>query len=1248
MKKLLLTSRWFLPNLSGLVLVATLGVIAQPTQAAQTNIYKMNTITMNTTNDWSLVNTTNTGTLFPPVVATTNNYICNLTAVLSATNAAAMSLGGNVQMDCLQLGTTLAGPLTITNDGHTLTLGTSINTYYVGIRETAGILYDVSLNCPLQIIGNNQRGPFTVQAGRTLNVNGPLLFGHVVNDAAMLVNGQGGTGTVNLNGGGYADGTYFGCANGILNIQNSNLTVSNNYNWVCGYTTADNELNISNCTVTMVGSASVLIGGGYNGAQITGTGITSVGGTNGAPGVLNIARSGTFKIGVQNGTGAAGSGTLNINNYGTVSTMRALTANTLANSAFINFNGGTLQLTAPQANLIGANFTVTMLDGGATIDTTTNSTAIVPAIVSGGTGIGGLTKNGNATLTLANNSAWGGPTAINAGELKVSTLGFNNASSLVTVAANATNGVTKVAGGSTWSIAGLTYSAGSTYLDLIFNTAAGLTTAPITVNGNLAINGTLNIMVSGSTLWAAGTYPLIKYTGTQTGAGTVPSTPLTLPAGLVAHIVNDTAHKAINLVVTTGNGAPPQVISWDVASGTWDYTTPNWLNSDGNLVNFLDNEATLLNDGAPGTSPNTVQLDSTVNPAGLTVNDTVLNYIVQGSGSITGTNSLIKSGTGTLQMNMANGNTYSGGTYVQSGTFQISAANNLGAPTNKLVIGPNTTATLYASGSEVDIANPVTILTNGNFTIDTLLNLTNGYNSSSLFTGTVNVNGGGTLDLPTNTSVINTCYLGVNNATVQLDGGTLNSYAGFTIGNSPGSIATLTVNSGTFNLTNSLSSYTTNITYTTNLSIITTNIVIGTNYTSGGFTMADSTTVNSTLNINGGAVNMLSTGGQLLLFGNRSSGTINVTGGSLHINADPSIYLGGHPIYSINGALGTLNITGPGQVIIDPSTRPFVVGSKSTAVTIASSTTGIINLFAGGLLQTGRPITGSNTVNSISRLNFSGGTLKAGANSTNFLNNLTSAAIDGNGATIDDGGFNITIAQPLVDLGGGYLIKNGNGTLYLDGTNTYGGPTLVKAGAFGGSGTLAGDLTLTNSAVLAPGDAGTLGTLTVGGNLSFVGNVLIKLNTSLVQSNDLVAVTGLATNNGTGLVIVTNLGPTLAVGNQFYLFSQPVTNGNALTVTGGGATWANNLAVDGSITVLTVIPTVNTNTFTMSNSVSGGNLNLSWPADRLGWRLQVQTNTLSTGLGTNWFTWPGSTTVTNESIPMNAANGSVFYRMVYP
>jgi len=64
--------------------------------------------------------------------------------------------------------------------------------------------------------------------------------------------------------------------------------------------------------------------------------------------------------------------------------------------------------------------------------------------------------------------------------------------------------------------------------------------------------------------------------------------------------------------------------------------------------------------------------------------------------------------------------------------------------------------------------------------------------------------------------------------------------------------------------------------------------------------------------------------------------------------------------------------------------------------------------------------------------------------------------------------------------------------------------------------------------------------------------------------------------------------------------------------------------------------------------VNGNQLQFSWPPDHLGWRLQIQTNSPNSGLGTNWVDWPDSTNFFQTNIVINPANGSVFLRLVYP
>jgi polygalacturonase len=63
---------------------------------------------------------------------------------------------------------------------------------------------------------------------------------------------------------------------------------------------------------------------------------------------------------------------------------------------------------------------------------------------------------------------------------------------------------------------------------------------------------------------------------------------------------------------------------------------------------------------------------------------------------------------------------------------------------------------------------------------------------------------------------------------------------------------------------------------------------------------------------------------------------------------------------------------------------------------------------------------------------------------------------------------------------------------------------------------------------------------------------------------------------------------------------------------------------------------------------SGGQLQLTWPADHIGWSLEIQTNQTSVGLSTNWVVVPGSVSVNQIFLPVSATNGCVFLRLAYP
>jgi hypothetical protein len=85
----------------------------------------------------------------------------------------------------------------------------------------------------------------------------------------------------------------------------------------------------------------------------------------------------------------------------------------------------------------------------------------------------------------------------------------------------------------------------------------------------------------------------------------------------------------------------------------------------------------------------------------------------------------------------------------------------------------------------------------------------------------------------------------------------------------------------------------------------------------------------------------------------------------------------------------------------------------------------------------------------------------------------------------------------------------------------------------------------------------------------------------------------------------------------------------------------------GSSTSLTVGGGVNATPTNIVTSISGNQLTLSWPADHIGWSLQSQTNSRSTGLNSTWYDVAGSTATNQMTFTINPANPTVFYRMKY-
>jgi autotransporter-associated beta strand protein len=229
------------------------------------------------------------------------------------------------------------------------------------------------------------------------------------------------------------------------------------------------------------------------------------------------------------------------------------------------------------------------------------------------------------------------------------------------------------------------------------------------------------------------------------------------------------------------------------------------------------------------------------------------------------------------------------------------------------------------------------------------------------------------------------------------------------------------------------------------------------------------------------------------------NGVLNVTGGT--INATNTNAIG---FARGAGAMVGTNLINIGQGGF------FNAGGKTVSLVgnaISTNATSLLTL-AGGTLTAGAVASNSGT----SILNFNGGTLKAGASTTTFLQGLTSAFVASGGGTIDNGNFNITIAQNL-------LAATGNGissiTLSSNGSGYIGAPVVQITGGGGSGATAIANFdsttgTITGITVTSPGSGYTSTptiTLVGGGSTSnaTVSTVTMAANTS-----------GGLTFNGTG------------------------------------------------------------------------------------------------------------------------------------
>jgi fibronectin-binding autotransporter adhesin len=400
--------------------------------------------------------------------------------------------------------------------------------------------------------------------------------------------------------------------------------------------------------------------------------------------------------------------------------------------------------------------------------------------------------------------------------------------------------------------------------------------------------------------------------------------------------------------------------------------------------------------------------------------------------------------------------------------------------------------------------------------------------------------------------------------------------------------------------------------------------------------LANSLGSGATTTVNAGTLLIISnaTGTQIL-----PAVAINVSGGTFDINGDtgeePTLTLNSGTIQDSGGATGAASA--PAVDTLTSSSGTIALGSTNCTLSslVVDRTLDIPSALTGtGSLNTA----GLGTVSLGSTNSFTGNTT-IGPGTLALYDGMGSAFLSNSPAII------LTANTSALDLSGN-----------TDGAGAQATLTLNPGQILSGFGTVTGLVVSLGGATVAPGSASAIGTLTVTpangtpGASALNGALLLALNRTNAQTSSSVVFAGGNTVTYGGTLSVTNIGPALHVGDVFHLFPSAVTTFASIQLpttdaSGNAYTWNNNVAVNGSITVASVVAPINPNAGRIQFSLTGATLSLAWPTNG-GWILQ--TNAVGLASTNAWYPYPGSTSLTNVNINISKSQTNVFFRLVYP
>jgi autotransporter-associated beta strand protein len=673
----------------------------------------------------------------------------------------------------------------------------------------------------------------------------------------------------------------------------------------------------------------------------------------------------------------------------------------------------------------------------------------------------------------------------------------------------------------------------------------------------------------------------------------------------------------------------PPTLAWLGAAGSdWDTFSLNWTNVAGGPVTGFSAMAAALFDSRGSAAP-FVNLTEAVNPSVVTANATT-DYTISGSGALTGQGRLVKQNSGTLIIDVANDLT--GGTLISAGTLQIGQGGTTGTAGAGAIT--NNAALVINRGDTTSLPNVIS--GTGSLTQNGFGSL--GVSGDNTYTGPTFINSG-TLFLQSATALGST-----SSGTTVASGGQLyltasvNTSEGLTLnGFGPDGNGALRKGGGGF-------------------SAVLGPVALASDTTIGldsGATLALSNVVS------GNAVLTKSGPGTLALNTNNTftGGTI-LLDGIVNVNANRAlgpgaVYIGG------NGRF----VFGDGVTVTNSFTADVIAPGVATGLLMANNNTnGTVTTLTGPITLNALAANGGHFVGPTASgyLNVAGPVTMPGAGSGYILMvRLGNVRFSGPGSGYDS----LEVRVDTTSLGAHNAIAT-TANLDLAGNGSPTVPTYFDLNGF--NQTLAGLKNVVGPANLGvvTNSSATASTLTLdlqGGFQSFsgylAGNLSLVLNSGSQVITGPNAYTGNTTVNGGVLQLAvpslaTSSTVLIANGAMLQLDFTETNQVSALVLNGANqpegvynsTTSPSFIAGTGSLRVQSVATTPTD----ITAAVTGNQYELSWPATHKGWRLEAQTNSLSVGLSSNWATVPGSTATNQMFIPINPANGSVFFRLVYP